>query len=83
MKALHRPTGSIWPASLILAQRIMLPLLFLAAGLILVQPCAAAPFQFEPTGSLANKREGHTATLLPNGKVLVAGRDVGDLISPA
>ena len=51
---------------------MMLPLL-LGAGLTLVQPCAGAPFQFEQTGSLHDARYWHTATLLPNGKVLVAG----------
>src|SRR5438105_7117357 len=46
-------------------------LILLAAALI--QPCAAASFQFGATGSLQVGRSLHTATLLPNGKVLVAG----------
>src|SRR5215467_5138658 len=50
----------------------LLPL-FLGVSLALVQPCAAVPFQFEPTGSLGTARVSHTATLLPNGKVLAAG----------
>jgi len=40
---------------------------------MVLQPCAGAPFQFEPTGPLVTERAQHTATLLPNGKVLVAG----------
>jgi hypothetical protein len=47
--------------------------IFLAAGLALVQPCSGTPAGFEATGSLIAARDGHTATLLPGGKVLVAG----------
>src|SRR5919108_5307375 len=48
-------------------------LLFLSGAALLVQPCAAAPFQWEFTGSLNIGREYHTATLLSDGRVLVAG----------
>jgi hypothetical protein len=54
------------------ARRIAFSLLLVVAGLMLVRPCAGAPFEFEPTGSLAHAREYQTATILPNGKVLVA-----------
>ncbi len=73
MKTLHSLIAGLWPANSILARRIAFPLLFLGAGLVLVQPCVGAPFEFEETGSLATARAYHTATLLPNGKVLVAG----------
>ncbi len=73
MKTLHCLVAGLRPSSSILARWIAFPLLFLGAGLTLVQPCAGAPFQFEATGSLHTARYYHTATLLPNGKVLVAG----------
>ena len=55
-----------------LGRRLALPLFFLCAAL-LVQPCAATPFQWEFTGSLNTARYYHTATLLSDGRVLVAG----------
>jgi WD40 repeat protein len=47
--------------------------LLVGTGLALAQPCAGAPFQFQTTGSLITARDFHTATLLPNGHVLLAG----------
>ena len=73
MKTLHSLVAGLSSATLIVERRIAFPMLYLSAGLVLVLPCAAAPFEFEDTGSLNTERHTDTATLLPNGKVLVAG----------
>ena len=74
MKTLHSLVAGAWPTTSIFAGRIAFLLFFLGgAGLILLQPCAGAPFTFENTGSLNTGRFRHTATLLSNGTVLVAG----------
>jgi hypothetical protein len=77
MKTLYSLAVGLQPAFSILARRITFPLLLLIAGLLLVQPCAGQSGTWEETGSLNTARYIHTATLLPNGKVLVAGGIAG------
>ncbi len=48
-------------ATLTFTRRVAFPLLFLGAGLVLVQPCAGGSGVFEDTGSLATARDSHTA----------------------
>ena len=72
MKILHSLTAGLLSSASIFAQRVVFPVLFLGTGLLLVRPCAADTI-FRATSSLATARYDHTATLLPNGKVLVAG----------
>ena len=57
---------------IVFGRRLALPLFFLCAAL-LMQPCAATPFQWEFTGSLSTPRYYHTMTLLSDGTVLVIG----------
>lgn len=55
----------------LLARPVMLLLFWVV--LASVQPCAATPGEWEYTGSLKTARFHHTATLLPDGRVLVVG----------
>ena len=57
--------------------------LYLVAWFMLVQPCAGTPAGFEATGSLVDARALHTATLLPDDKVLVAGGGYGYFLASA
>ena len=41
-------------------------------------PATAEPGAFDPAGSLAEARRNHTATLLPDGRVLIVGGDSRD-----
>src|SRR5690349_465968 len=59
------------PLATMLGRRLALLLFFLCAALV-AQPCAATPGEWEFTGSLHQGHSSHTATLLSDGKVLIA-----------
>jgi WD40 repeat protein len=68
-----------------LLPRLILPLFLLAAGLI-APLCEGGLVGFEETGSMAQARADHTATLLSDGKVLVTSQSAGqsaELYDPA
>src|SRR2546423_10080759 len=72
MKIRH-PLAAVLSGISLLVRRVGFWLLFLAAGLVLVEAAAGTLFAFENTGSLNTPRDEHTGVLLPDGKVLVAG----------
>ena len=66
-----KSTGNrIWAS---LKASFALPLLFIVLGGQSSLVTAQSPGTFTATGSMTTARVGHTATLLPNGKVLIAG----------
>ena len=73
MKTLHSLIEGLRSAKSILARRIAYPLLLVGAGLMTLQPCAAQSGTWTETSDLITARGNHTATLLPNGLVLVVG----------
>jgi hypothetical protein len=83
LKKRHSLIAGLQPAAPILAGRIAIPLLLLSVGLVLVQPCAGQGGTWNITDSLHTARWFHAATLLPNGKILVAGGRDSRLIATA
>ena len=73
MKTLHCLIAALRPAFPNVVNRIAIPSLVAVAALAVVHPCAGQSGTWTATGRLAADRSDHTATLMLNGKVLVAG----------
>src|SRR5690242_20257776 len=69
----HALSPDPFPVVSMLVDRIGFPLLLLGAWLALAQPSEGQDGTWTETGDLMTGRWEHTATLLPNGMVLVAG----------
>jgi hypothetical protein len=77
IKTWHFLPARFWRAGSIFSWRVAFPLIFLGAGLALVQPCAAAPFAFSSTGNLANARSTSAAQLTAFGLDLKDPKESG------
>src|SRR5205809_645743 len=82
MKTLFSGIKNLLSLHSVVTRLLAFSLVFISAGLVVIQPCAGQDGTWITTGSLLIARRDHTATLLPNGKVLVAGGvNVGELAS--
>lgn len=73
MKTLHSLIAGLRSPYSVIAKRIALPLLFFGLGPPVVQSADSQSGTWTATGNLVTARGEYTATLLPNGMVLVAG----------
>src|SRR5438046_1553506 len=73
MKTLFSGIKNLLLLHSVVTRLLAFSLVFISAGLVVIQPCAGQDGTWITTGSLLIARRDHTATLLPNGKVLVAG----------
>ena len=73
MKILHSHIAGFRPVLSLVSERFAWALACLSAALVLIHPCEGRDGLWTFTGSLVAGRANHAATVLANGKVLVAG----------